>query len=464
MKLEFVGQEDDIIQAIELGNVSLPTSNTLITGAQSLFGVKGEFQFGDLTLTGIFSEQRSQSKSINVQGGATTTDFEVWGDQYEANRHFFLGQYFRNNYERWLSNLPLVTSPVQITRIEVWVTNRRNATENVRNIVAFMDLGASENGAYRNTQAGLIGPVIFPGPDPANQPGNPPANGNNQLSPSSLEGSYPGIRQISEVNAQLNAAGYEEATEYIELANARLLQPNEYRLDPQLGFISLNQSLNQDEVLAVAFQYTLNGRTYQVGEFSNDGINAPDLLVTKMLRSAILNVKTPIWDLMMKNVYSLNAFQINKEEFRLDVLYMNDETGVPIPFLPEGELNDQLLIRTMNVDQLNVNNDPVPGGDGFFDYVPGRTINPQNGRIFFPVLEPFGSHLQKQLSRTEDQERYVFQELYDSTRFVAQNETQLNKFLLRGQYRSASGSEISLGAFNVPEGSVRVTAGGAVLQ
>ena len=464
MKLEFKGQEDDIVKAIELGNVGLPTSNTLITGAQSLFGVKGQFQFGKLTLSTVFSEQRSQSNNIQIQGGATLTDFEIWGDQYEANRHFFLSQYFRRNYESWLRNLPLVTSPIQVTRVEVWVTNRRNATLNVRNVVGFMDLGESEPDAWRNAQNALPGPAIYPGPSPALEPGNPPANGNNRLNPATLLSDYNGIRDIARVNALLNGAGYEEATEFIELANARRLEANEYRLDPQLGYVTLNQALNQDEVLTVAFQYTLNGRTYQVGEFSNDGINAPDVLVTKMLRSAILNVKTPIWDLMMKNIYALNAFGINQEDFRLHVMYMNDETGVPIPFLPKGNLNDQLLIRTMGVDALNNNNDPVPGGDGFFDFIPGRTIMPDNGRIIFPVLEPFGSNLNNKLDNDADRKRYVYQELYDSTRFVAQNQTQLNKYLLKGQFKSASGSEISLNAFNIPKGSVRVSAGGATLQ
>ncbi|MBI1316546.1 cell surface protein SprA [bacterium] len=463
MKLEYSGQEDDIIKKIELGNVSLPTQNSLISGAQSLFGVKAQAQFGKLMLTGIFSEQRSQSNSVNIQGGATTTDFEVWGDQYEANRHFFMSQYFRSQFERSLTNAPLITSPIQITRVEVWVTNRRNSTQDIRHITAVMDLGESESGAYRNPGAGLSGPSIFPGPNPSTEPGNPPNNGNNQLNPNTLSQTYPGIRDISQVNALLNGAGYEEATEFVELANARKLQPNEYVLQPQLGYISLNQALNQDEVLSVSFQYTMNGRTYQVGEFSNDGINAPEVLFTKMLKSTILNVKTPIWDLMMKNIYSLNAFQVNREDFKLDVLYMNDETGVPIPFLPRGNLSEQLLIRVMEVDKLNNNNDPVPGGDGFFDFIEGITINSQNGRIIFPVLEPFGSHLGRKLDNQADRDRYVFQELYDSTRFKAQNETQLNKFLLRGRYKSASGSEISLGAFNIPQGSVRVTAGGTPL-
>lgn len=457
MKLEFQGQEDDIIKNLEMGNVSLPVNSTLITGAQSLFGVKGQFQFGNTTITSVFSEQRSQSQSLNIQGGATQQEFEIWGDQYEANRHYFLSQYFRDNYEQWLSTMPVISSPVQITKVEVWVTNRRSQTQDVRNIVAFMDLGENQSDAYRDGTRPLPGPAIFPGTSPSNFPNN----GTNQLNPAELTSKYPGVRDIGDVNAVLNSAGFIESTEYVELTNARKLQPSQYKVDPQLGTISLNEALNQDEVLAVAFQYTAFGQTYQVGEFSTDGVNPPSTLIVKMLKSTILDVKTPVWDLMMKNVYSLGAFQVSREDFRLQVLYMNDETGTPIPFLPNSNLEDTLLLNVMRLDQLNYNNDPVP--DGLFDFVEGRTINPQNGRIYFPVLEPFGSNLEDNLSPQEAREQYVFNELYDSTRFRAQEQTQKNKFLLKGQYKSSSGSVIQLNAFNIPQGSVTVSAGGAQL-
>lgn len=457
MKLEFQGQEDDIIKNLEMGNVSLPVNSSLITGAQSLFGVKGKFQFGNTTVTTVFSEQRSQSQSLNIQGGATQQEFQLWGDQYEANRHYFLSQYFRNHYEEWLSTMPVVNSPIQITKVEVWVTNRRSVTQDVRNIVAFMDLGENQNAAYRDGTRPLPGPAIFPGTSTSEYPNN----GANQLDPTSLVAQYPGVRDIGDVNAELNAAGFIEATEYVELTNARKLQPSQYKLDPQLGILSLNEALNQDEVLAVAFQYTAFGQTYQVGEFSNDGVNPPSTLVVKMLKSTILDVKTPVWDLMMKNVYSLGAFQVSQEDFRLQVLYMNDETGTPIPFLPNSNLEDTLLLNVMGLDQLNYNNDPVP--DGLFDFVEGRTINAQNGRIFFPVLEPFGERLASSLSSQEARDRYVYQELYDSTRFRAQELTEKNKFLLKGQYKSSSGSVIQLNAFNIPQGSVTVSAGGAKL-
>ncbi len=461
MKLEYEGGEDDIIKRLEMGNVNLPVNSALITGAQSLFGVKGQFQFGKTTITAVFSEQRSQSQSINVQGGGTTNEYEIWADQYEANRHYFLAQHFRDVYEENLQTMPIINSTVQITKIEVWVTNRRSSTQNLRNIVAFMDLGEVEEDAYRNRNASLPGYQIYPQPQ-ANQ-FNLPTNGNNRLDPNTLSQDIPGIRDVATVNGDLVTNGFEEATEFIELSNARMLESNQYTFHPQLGYITLNQSLNQDEVLAVSYQYTAKGRTYQVGEFSNDGVAPPKTLVTKMLKSTILNVKIPLWDLMMKNIYSLGAFQVDREDFYLEIAYWNAESGVPVPFLPSKDksVSQELILRLMEMDRLNNNNDPQP--DGIFDFVEGITINPRNGRIMFPVLEPFGSNLESKLNLQADKEKYVFQQLYDSTRFVAQNQTSLNKYIIRGKYKSASGSEISLNAFNIPRGSVSVTAGGTKL-
>ena len=460
MKTEFRGEEDDIFQSIEVGNVNLPLNSSLISGAQSLFGVKTQMQFGRTTVTTLISEQRSQSSSVNVQGGGMQQEFMIQADQYEANRHYFLSHYFRDNYERFLRNAPVITSPVQITRIEVYVTNRRSQTEDVRNIVAFMDLGEADNdGAYRNSRANIPGAQIFSRINDRRHP-TLPHNQINSLNPRQLDQEISGVRAIANANTALENRGFVDGIDFTDLANARKLTPQEYSFHPQLGYITLNQALNQDEVLAVAYQYTANGVTYQVGEFGNDGIMPPNTLILKMLKSVLLDVRLPMWDLMMKNVYSLNAFGISQEDFRLDVLFWNDETGVPIPFLPSGNLNEQLLLRVMELDRVNQNLDPMP--DGFFDFIPDITIKPQNGRIIFPVIEPFGSNLKRKLD-PEFHDRYVFQQLYDSTRFRAQEETQLNKYFLRGRYKSSSGSEIMLNAVNIPPGSVVVTAGGARL-
>ncbi|NCF96195.1 MAG: cell surface protein SprA, partial [Bacteroidetes bacterium] len=328
----------------------------------------------------------------------------------------------------------------------------------MRNILAFLDLGEAESHAWRSTSAGRNGEAIFPAPSASNLP----ANGSNRLAPDELTQRFSGIRNNASSGSILSSAGYDPNVEYAELSNARKLLPNEYSFHPQLGFITLNMALNQDEVLAIAYQYTANGRTYQVGEFANDGVLAPQALVVKLLKHSTLQVKSPIWDLMMKNVYSLNAYQLSQEDFRLEIMYRNDATGMPIPFLPNSSVKDQLLVQVMGLDRVNSNGDPFP--DGLFDFIPQVTVLPQTGRIILPVLEPFGSSLAKHLPTLAERKRYVFQQLYDSTLFRAQEQTQLNKFLIKGRYKGGGGSLIQLNAFNIPRGSINVTAGGRKLM
>ena len=335
IKLEFDptvdGGEDNILQKLEIGNVSMPLNSSLISGAQSLFGVKTELQFGKTRITGVFSEQQSETRSIVAQGGGTLQDFDFFGLDYDENRHFFLGQYFREHYDEALENYPFINSQVQITRIEVWVTNRTNQTQNVRNILALQDLGES-------SRIGLSTPPIgFVNVGPNAYPNNP----NNDFDPMNIgdAGSQltEAIRDIATAQSGFLIPDINEGFDYGKLENARkLTQGNEYTVNTQLGYISLNQRLQNDEVLAVAYQFTVGGQVYQVGEFANDGLNATDVstdvntgnqivnnqsLVLKMLKSAVTNVNLPIWDLMMKNIYNTGAYQLSQEDFKLNIFY-----------------------------------------------------------------------------------------------------------------------------------------------
>ena len=466
MKLEYTGDEDDIIKKIELGNVNLPLSGSLITGAQSLFGIKSKLQFGRATLTTVFSEQKSESSIIEIEGGAQKTDFEITIDNYEENRHFFLSQYFHKNYDQALSNLPIINSAINITRIEVYVTNKNSSTVNTRNILAFQDLGEQSNN--------VASPMVASG----DQNLNWPTNLNNSLNPSELideinSQTGKSLRNIDEITSAFNlytqgTNQFFQSIDYEKIENARMLSSSEYTFNRQLGFISLNQSLNSDEVLAVAFQYTYNGVSYQVGEFSND-IVAPDVLCLKLLKSTVTDVSQPMWDLMMKNVYGLGAYQVSKEDFILDIFYDNPELGTPVNFLTEGDISNQLLIQVFNFDKLNNNNDPGP--DGVFDFIDGITINASNGRIYFPMVNPFGCFLREKLGGNCESidpnsiaSKYAFEALYDSTQYAAQQIPELNRFLLKGQYKSSISSDISLNAMNIPQGSVRVTSGGTQLE
>jgi cell surface protein SprA len=470
VKLDYTGYEDEIIQKIEAGNVSLPLQGTLIQGSQSLFGLKTELRFGRLTATAIFSQEKGQRRNVATQGGAQTTNFDIKADEYEANKHYFLGHYFRDQYENALRTLPTVNSGVQVTRVEVWVTNTRQDFQQNRNIVAFTDLGENADAAAiaANKVSGDLPPGLL-----IDAPGTEANNAANSLY--SIVSNNPGIRGFVNATGALQATGMVAARHFEKLESARLLMPNEYTLNDRLGFISLNQSLNNDEVLAVAYQYTFQGQTFQVGEFSTDGIGPPDALMLRLLRATITDPRIPLWDLMMKNVYALGAFQVNRDNFRLDLVYNNPTTGVDINYIPRAPLDQIPLLQALGLDRLDPNNAPNP--DGWFDFIDGAatvggTIQSQSGRVFFPVLEPFGSYLDRQLIGPDpnnpiqpDQIRrtIVYQQLYDSTRTAAQFLPELNRFRLKGSYRSASSDVISLNAVNIPQGSVSVTAGGVRL-
>lgn len=501
VKLEYTPTEDDIIQKIEVGNVSMPLNSSLITGAQSLFGVKTQLQFGRTTVTGVFSEQKSQSTSVVSQGGGTVEEFDLFIRDYDENRHFFLAQYFRDTYNEALKTYPyLNTKGLQITRVEVWMTNRSNRTDNVRNIVALQDLGESEVIGLDNPPAGFVNVA----------PGAFPDNPNNDFDPTDIGSAESqlteAIRDIATVRNGILVAVANEGFDYATLENARkLIEGQEYTLNSQLGYISLNQRLNNDEVLGVAFQFTVGGKVYQVGEFANDGVNATEVetntegqvtsvtnsnLIVKMLKSSITNVNEPVWDLMMKNIYDTGAFNLSQDDFKLNIFYNEasplnyispvggqfalDINGDPVTgsTLEDELIQNNPLLQVFRLDKLNFNNDPQVNGDGFFDFVPGITVLPQSGKIIFPVVEPFGEYLfnllgggdyENELTYNADQEKYVYDVLYQSTKTAALDEVEKNKFKLKGRYSSAGGDGIPIGAFNVPRGSVVVTAGGRQL-
>ncbi|MDR3287224.1 MAG: cell surface protein SprA, partial [Prevotellaceae bacterium] len=446
LKVGYEGGEDDIIQKIEVGNVSFPLAGTLISGAQNLFGVRTDLKFGKLSVSGIVSKQESESKTMEIKGGAQINDFDIRADEYDANRHFFLSQTFRDNYDRSLKNIPYIQSGVNITRIEVWVTNKSSNFDNSRSIVGFIDL-AEPRVMYQAARFQKPSPPAFP------------TNTANRLLEILDANSF---RTISDVTTYLNANLMVSGNDYEKLENARkLIEETDYKINHQLGYISLNSALNNDEVLAVAYEYTANGVSYKVGELSTDGIISPNVLVAKLLKGTNLTPALPTWKLMMKNIYTISNISFSRDEFYLDVYYQNDEAGTDLTFLPEGAIKNTQLIRVLNLDNVNTSQEAYP--DGMFDFVEGITVLSTRGRIIFPVLEPFGNYLKEKINNNAIASKYVFQELYDSTLVKARELAEKNKFSIKGSYKSEGSSEILLNASNIPEGSVTVTVNGVKL-
>ena len=446
LKLKYEGKEDEIIKLVEAGNVSFPSNNSLVKGASSLFGIRADMQFGRLKLQTVLSQKKSSTKSVSSKGGTQTTPFEFDAADYEENRHFFLAHYFRQHYDEAMANLPNLLTGIEINRVEIWVTNKTGLTTNTRNIVALTDLGDTQ---VSNPRWDLTGQQV---------PGN---NANTEYS--ILTSQYAAARDITQTNSVLSGIpGFLSGADFETLASARLLSSSEYTVNKALGYVSLRAGLQTDQVLAIAYEFTYGGVTYQVGEFASDLTDASKALFVKSLKNTSNNPHQGNWRLMMKNVYYL-ASTVEKTKFRLDIKYQSDTTGVYLTYIPEPQVKNRTLLRLLGGDRLDNNNKPNP--NGYFDFIEGYTVS--NGRVFLPSSEPFGGYLREQLRRAgidaQTAEKYVFSLLYDSTKTAAKQNAEKDKFIMTGQYKGSTGSVISLGAYNVPQGSVVVTAGGVVL-
>ena len=449
LKLKHEGKEDDILQLIEAGNIAMPLNTKLIQGSQSLFGFHTKLKFGKLTIDGVFSEQKTESQNLQVQGGAQTEEFQIKADEYEENRHFFLAQYFYDNYNKAMSTLPVLNSNINIIKIEVWRTNVGAAVSENRNIVAITDLG--EKNPSMSSLYNPSGRTL------------PSDNSNNLFG--YIDRSA--VRSVNQITPYMQSKGFVSGRDYEKVESARKLSPSEYTFNPQLGFISLNQALSADQVLAVAFQYQVIGDTtvYQVGELTTDGIVDPNTLVVKLLKSTTINTKSPLWKLMMKNVYFLKSTQISPDKFRLNVLYEGDDGGVLTGYYADGPKKGVPLIEVFGLDRMDAMQ--YPYADGVFDWLDNAStgagiIQASTGRVFFPYVEPFGKDLREILGDNAAADKYCFDSLYTLTKTLAQQYPDKDKYYLEGSYSTAMSGEISLG-FNIPEGSVRVTAGGIPL-
>ncbi|MBQ7635550.1 MAG: cell surface protein SprA [Bacteroidaceae bacterium] len=446
IRLRYEGKEDEMLRVLEAGNISMPATSSLIRGASSLFGIRADFKFGRLSLSTVISQKKSSSTNVSSgSGGVQLQSYEVNAADYDENRHFFLAHFFRDRYDTNMSQLPNILSGVSVNRVEIWVTNNTGQTTNTRDLIALTDLGEQSR---LNTDLWTAGSVQ-----------NPANSSNDEYA--TLTSAYATARDISQATTVLDAAGMEGGKDYEKVGSARKLNPSEYKLNSTLGYVSLSSTLQTDQVLAIAYEYTYRGQTYQVGEFSTDIADNSKALFVKALKNTAGTPQQGNWDLMMKNVYYLGATNLQKDKFRLDIKFLSDTSGVQLSYLPESGLREKKIIQLLGMDRLDNNNKRNP--NSYYDYVEGYTVDASGGRVIFPVVEPFGSYMRQAIGNDAVADRYVFQELYDSTRTIARQIAEKNKYTITGEYRASRNDEISLGATNIPRGSVVVTAGGQKL-
>ncbi len=476
IKLQYTGYEDEIIQKIEAGNVFLQTPSSLIRGGQSLFGIKSEFQVGGLYLTTVMSQQEGQSNSLNIEGGSETTPFDLKPTDYDEDVHFFVSYYFRNRWEDALSdppNIRVANGFERIAELELWKLQPTTPEEeNVRQAVALVDLGEDPR---LLEEANAFTEAILPDPltDQYGDRGEP-------VNPDELDTQLRDGQKAAPASYLEDVKGL-TGPDFQVGRFKKLERGRDYTVDEVLGYVTLKQRLLENEALAVSYRYIANGRAVQIGDFSTDtggsgGGQNEDKLVLKLLRPVQLRQPAPendfnpaVWYLQLRNIYRFPGAGINPTNFELQVFF--EPPGKTAAKTLPGVGGQATLLQLLGLDRLN--EDQAPRPDDRFDYLVNYTIDPGNGRLIFPYLEPFGTRIDRLIEQSggtaqEKQQKknlFVFESLYTQKKTNARRDTQLDVYRIRGSYQGSVQSFYDLRAYaGLVPGSVRVTSGGTPLN
>ncbi|MTI88702.1 MAG: cell surface protein SprA [Balneolaceae bacterium] len=421
LRIVYEGYEDEIIKQIEMGNVSMETGNSLITGGASLFGIKSIAELGPLKLTSVLSQQKGESKSTTITGGSEETTISIHPTDYEDNRHFFIDFYNRQQFEANVSNPQVLGQAYQIQDLKVWVSEPQVGTtaEDAFKAAAFTDLGVVENtdGTY-----GL--------PDSENDSIDDNVLIENQ-----------GNRSASA--SDFNVSGSDFYNGYFR----PLTEGTDYTVNKGLGTITLRRSLTPGALLAVSFVRSGTESLVQVGDINP---RSTGLTYLKLIRPDNLVSENKAWPLTMRNVYSLGLSNLSPDGIEVSIEFTKG--NVSQENLPG---RNSPLLADLGLDRTNTQGALSP--DNRIDFT-GIVLDAGSGTIMFPYLEPFG----ERINELAADESLVFSELYDESIYNAEQSEKNGFYQISGTSRGGSASTFPLG-FTVVEGSVSIIANGTEL-
>jgi cell surface protein SprA len=415
LKIKYTGYDDEIVQSVEAGNVSLQTPSSFIGSSAALFGIKAKMQAGPFTLTTLASQKKGQIKEVTASGGAQEIPFEIQAWNYSTNYYFLDERYIPYFEPYYQSDIPVRDPNVKVYDEEVWVSF----------------LGTDQN----QSAIARLGVAHITLPDrPAGQTdyGDSLRNPNEEI-PGSVE--FGRFVRLDRSQYEMVGEGY-------------------------IGVIALNQNIQDNQIVAIAYRTA----TQQWGELTANNPATADTsrrLVLKMLKPRNLHSVGPTyrtaWNLLLKNVYSLGGRNVKEAGFQLDIV-RRVEGGQEEKTLFGGP-----LLQILGLDRYNSSGQREP--DNSFDFRIGFTINPARAEIIFPYLRPFDTPLRRfldSIGRSGQQDSLIlFKEIYDTTKTEAQRAI-ANKYTIKGKATGETSSKYQLG-FNVVEGSVRVYENGQLL-
>lgn len=444
LRLTYTGYQDEIIQKIEAGNVSLAIPNSrYIAGSSALFGIKTKMQIGPLGWTFLVSQKKGKTETKSISGGSQESDINIPASEYDNLKHFFLGGVFANNYESTFDDPRVVgTKGYQISSIEVWKSKTKSSTDQ-RDVIALTNLGENPQSPDE---------IFAFEPDPKYNDAEFGVGTIEKLRNGESSLTSPDIKNIP---ASESASGQ----------FAKLTYLTDYTFDDQRGIIHLNSKLEPGQSLAVSYQYyNSSGQLVSIGDQSTlfaSGTSTTKNLILKLLSNGSSSPSTNkyMWELMLKNIYYLKVSDFDEKDLTLDMKYEKDLQLQQNP----GEFKET-LIKVLKLDRLDASNNIQ--GDNIFDYKVGITIDPHRGELIFPSRKPFVTLISDGLiNQNQDlKDKYVYSELYDTTQngatYGAKGQAK-NKYKIVGKVKGAISDRYQLG-FNITEGSVKVTANGGI--
>ncbi len=403
LQLKYKGYEDEIIESIEAGNIALnlPRTNYVTYGGKSsgLFGIKSVFRLGNLSLTAIASQEKGQKKKLDFKGGTVDDVNEIKDYNYVKNVYFFIDELYRRQFPQRGSDGEFLIDPSRrISRIEVYKSKPQYVKSSAESYVhgwAWVPAAADSNKL-----------VIVTGD--------------------------------TTVQDQINTYR----------GPFLRLEKTSYYVDPELGYIRLNEMLQADEVLAVAFQDT-SGRIR--GNINFDP-GKDRVLQLRLLRPSNPRPTNKTWSLAWRNVYNIGA--ASESNFELKILY-KPSAGIPEETIRlDGKTTSYLQV--FGLDRVGRTAGSPP--DNIIDKN-DNILRLRQGELWFPTLHPFDPDEPEYQALLPEDKRVPA--IYDTTtEAVWARET---KFVIQVNSKIRK-SEISLGVMNVIEGSEEVTLNGRRLQ
>jgi len=328
IRISYEGAEDDILQRMEAGNISLSLPSTqyvTFSGTnKGLYGIKAISQLGPVDITTIASIEQTKKEQQEWSGGSQSQTQKIKDYDYVKNQYFFIHEWFRNGKDE-------INQP------------------------SFFPLF---NGLHRIGNLKVTNFELYK-LDMTNNPGA-------DVGVAHIDPSDPGFEEDKNKDGNF----------------LRLERNIDYTLSEDLGYVRL-RTRSLDEILGC--HYVLTDR------FSEDtvmtighGISPNDsTLSLKMIKPQSPHPNHPTWDLMFKNVYYLGTTNINREGFAVRIV--NDRLTPP-------SYRDPLGIPYLNqfgLDSLNENGLRQP--DEIIDMNNPNIVNLIAGELHFPALLPFVS-------------------------------------------------------------------------